>query len=201
LIESDFLVDELQLHFLNRILGGRVTEDHNEMTHLVMTCPARSLRAIFGLCKAKHILKSAWLTDSINVGYLLPEESYYWITDVGNGFKCDVPAVLKSPMRQKLFENRVFFITPSVKPSPAALKWIIEQCGGKWEQNRRSILKISELNNQMPNSYIIISCPEDLYLLGANRHFICYVCTPEFILQSVMSQNIDFLKSELQLTR
>lgn len=80
------------------------------------------------------------------------------------------------------------------------LKWMIEQCGGKWEQNRRSIMKIHEINQQAPNSYIIISCPEDLHLLNF-KHFVCYVCTSEFILQSIMTQTIDFLRSELQLQR
>lgn len=80
------------------------------------------------------------------------------------------------------------------------LRWMIEQCGGKWEPNRRSIMKIHELNQQAPNSYIIISCPDDLHLLNF-KHFVCYVCTSEFILQSIMTQTIDFLKSELQLTR
>lgn len=80
------------------------------------------------------------------------------------------------------------------------LRWMIEQCGGKWEPNRRSIMKIHELNQQTPNSYIIISCPDDLHLLNF-KHFVCYVCTSEFVLQSIMTQTIDFLRSELQLTR
>lgn len=61
-------------------------------------------------------------------------------------------------------------------------------------------MKIHELNQLAPNSYIIISCPEDLHLLGF-KHFVCYVCTSEFVLQSIMTQTIDFLKSELQLSR
>jgi len=180
-------------------LGGRITNDHNEMTHLVMTEPSRTLKFLYALCRAKYILKSSWLEDSSKAGYFQPEDNF-WVTDLGASYKCNVPAVVKSPTRKCLFENRVFYITPSVVPGPSYLKWLIEQCGGKWEQNRRSVMKIHELNQQSPNSYIIISCAEDLHLLGF-KHFVCYVCTSEFVLQSIMTQTIDFLKSELQLTR
>ncbi|CRK86347.1 CLUMA_CG000101, isoform A [Clunio marinus] len=181
------------------ILGGRVTKDHAEMTHLVMTKPSRTVKFLYALCRAKYIVNSSWLEESAKQGFFQNEDKF-WIVDLGSSFKCNIPAVVKSPIRKSLFEHRVFYITPSVKPGPSFLKWIIDQCGGKWELNRRSVMKIHELNQQSPNSYIIISCPEDLHLLGF-KHFVCYVCTSEFILQSLMTQTIDFLKAELQLTR
>lgn len=190
----------MQQIYLIRILGGRVTADINEMTHLVMTKPNRTIKLLNALCVAKYILNSTWLEDSSKTGYFQPEDNY-WINDLSKAnFKCDIPAVIKSPIRNKLFENRVFYITPSVKPAPSYLRWLIEKSGGKWEHNRRSVMKIHELNQQSPNSYIVVSCPEDLSLLGF-KHYVCYVCTSEFILQSIMTQTMDFLKSELQLSR
>lgn len=180
---------------MHRILGGRLTTNHIEMTHLIMTRPARTIKFMYGLCCAKYILKSSWIEESANLGSFQNEENY-WITEIMD-FKCDVPSVVKAPGKNKLFENRVFFITPSVKPSVNYLRWLIEQCGGKWEQNRRSIGKIHELNNQNPNSYAIISCPEDLHLLNF-KHFVCYICTSELIMVSIMTQQIDFIRSELQ---
>jgi PAX-interacting protein 1 len=166
-----------------------------------MTKPNRTIKFLYALCKAKFILNSSWLEDSAKNGYFQPAENY-WIQDfqAKTNFKCDIPAVMKSPTRNKLFENRVFYITPSVTPAPVYLRWMIEQSGGKWEHNRRSVMKIHELNQQSPNSYIVVSCPEDLHLLGF-KHYVCYVCTSEFILQSIMTQTMDFLKSELQLSR
>lgn len=155
---------------------------------------------MYALCRAKCILYSSWLEESAKAGYFVPEDNF-WINDLSPvNFKCDIQQVIKSPLRFRLFENRVFYITPSVMPAPNYLRWLIEQSGGKWEHNRRSIMKIHELNQQSPNTYIVISCPEDLHLLDF-KHYVCYVATSEFILQSIMTQTIDFLKSELQLTR
>ena len=191
------IISTLKIH---RILGGRVTQDHNEMTHLVMTKPNRTMKFLFALCTAKYILSSSWLEDSARAGYFQTEDNY-WIKDLSEmNYKCDVLGVIKSPIRNRLFENRVFYITPTVKPAPSYLRWLIERSGGKWEHNRRSVMKIHELNQQSPNSYSVVSCPEDLNLLGF-KHYVCYVCTSEFILQSIMTQTMDFLKSELQLSR
>lgn len=155
---------------------------------------------MYALCRAKYILSSSWLEESARAGYLIPEDNF-WINDLSQAnFKCDVQSVVKSFTRSKLFENRVFYITPSVKPDKNLLRWLIEQSGGTYEHNRRSIMKIHELNRTLPNSYVIIACPDDLEFLGF-KHYVCYVATSEFILQSIMTQTIDFLKSELQLSR
>lgn len=165
-----------------------------------MTKPNRTIKFMYALVRSKFIVKSSWLEDSSTTGQFLPAENY-WISDLSQAnFKCDVQAVVKSASRNNLFENRVIYITPSVMPAPSYLRFLIELSGGKWEHNRRSVMKIHELNQQSPNSYIVISCPEDLHLLGF-KHYVCYVATSEFILQSIMTQTLDFLKSELQLSR
>lgn len=88
------------------------------MTHLVMTKPSRTLKFLYALCRAKCIVKSSWLEESAKAGCFQPEENF-WVTDLGGSFKCNVPAVVKSPIRKNLFENRVFYITPSVVPGPS----------------------------------------------------------------------------------
>ena len=88
------------------------------MTHLVMTDPSRTLKFLYALCRAKYIVKSSWLEDSVRAGCFQPEDNF-WVTDIGGGYKCSVPDVLKSPLRRTLFENRVFYITPSVVPGPS----------------------------------------------------------------------------------
>jgi hypothetical protein len=103
--------------FLNRILGARITTDHNEVTHLVMTRPSRTLKFIYALCRAKYILKSSWLEESAKAGSFQPEDNF-WVQDL-ESYKCNIPAVVKSPIRSTLFENRVFYITPSVVPGPS----------------------------------------------------------------------------------
>jgi hypothetical protein len=51
--------------------------------------------------------------------------------------------------------------------------------------------KIHEQNNLSANSYIIISCPNDSHLINF-KQFVCFVCTTEFVMQSIMLQTINF---------
>lgn len=104
-----------------RSLGGRITTDINEMTHLVMTKPSRTIKFLQSLCVAKYIVKSSWLEESVKAGYFQPEDNF-WLAELEGNFKCNVPAVVMSPIRKKLFHNRVFFITPSVIPGPS---WVV----------------------------------------------------------------------------
>jgi Regulator of Ty1 transposition protein 107 BRCT domain len=101
-----------------RALGGKVTTDHNEMTHLVMTKPSRTLKFLYALCRAKYVVLSSWLEESTKSGFFQPEDNF-WVADLGTSYKCNVPAIVKSPTRKTLFENRVFYITPSVVPGPS----------------------------------------------------------------------------------
>lgn len=73
---------------------------------------------MYALCRAKYILKSSWLEESAKAGCFQAEENF-WVPDLGTAFKCNIPAVVKSPIRKYLFENRVFYITPSVVPGPS----------------------------------------------------------------------------------
>lgn len=95
-----------------------MTTDHNEMTHLVMTKISRTLKFLYALSSAKYIVHSSWLEESAKVGFFQSEDNF-WVPDLGSDYKCDIPSVVKSPIRRHLFENRVFFITPSVVPGPS----------------------------------------------------------------------------------
>lgn len=147
------------------------------------------MKFIYGLCLAKFIIKSTWLEESARAGYFVSEEKHT-MQEPQQDFTCDVEKVINSPNRKALFEGKFFFITPSVRPSFAYLRNLIELCGGKVEKNRRSVAKIQEQIEQSTNSYIIISCPEDLQLVGF-KNFVCYVCTTELVLQSIMEQAIN----------
>jgi hypothetical protein len=99
-------------------LGGRLTTDINDMTHLVMTKPTRTIKFLQALCNAKYIVKSTWIEESVKAGFFQTEDNF-WVTELDGNFKCNIPAVVMSPTRKNLFQNRVFFITPSVVPGPS----------------------------------------------------------------------------------
>lgn len=168
-----------------------MTQSPLEMTHLLMTHPMRTVKFMYGLCVAKFILSTNWLVDSALNGYFVPEE-HYGLKEVElEGIKMDVQLVLNSSIRNRIFDGKVFYLTPSIKPAINHLKTMIEICGGIVEENRRSVPKIHEQNNLSANSYIIISCPTDSHLIPF-KQFVCFVCTTEFVMQSIMSQTINF---------
>lgn len=62
-------------------------------------------------------------------------------------------------------QGKVFFVTPSVIPSPSAMAEIIESAGGAMEKTRRTVAQIQEMNAGKLN-YIIVTHENDLHLLS-----------------------------------
>lgn len=177
------------------MLGGEVVESPSDATHLVVTRLVRSCKLLVALSIVDHILSSKWITDSANAGKFLPVNGYE-INDpkFKQTFKADVQKTIQTPSRRTLFEGKTFFLTPTVRPSKAILKSMIESSGGRVDKNRLSAARISETNAQKPASYIVLSCVQDLHLLSdlmrpgkPNR----IICSTEFVMSSVMTQNID----------
>lgn len=170
------------------------------MTHL-----NRTQNLIYSICVTKYLISSKWLEESAKAGYFLPPEEYNFNANEFNElYKCDLYKSIQSNDRSRLFENRIFHITPAVNPSINDLVKLIELCGGKFEKTRRSITKIQELNNQTPDSYIIVSCKKDLHLVAgitrlgySNKQVICKICTTEIIILSIMRQSLNYTDDTL----
>jgi PAX-interacting protein 1 len=64
-----------------------------------------------------------------------------------------------------MLQGKIFYVTPSVIPSPSAMAEIIESAGGIMEKTRRSLAQIQEINNGKLD-YIIITVENDLHLLA-----------------------------------
>lgn len=63
-----------------------------------------------------------------------------------------------------IYQDKVFYMTPGIIPSPSALADVIECAGGKVEKHRRSHKAIQEAN-QKEYSYFVITVGNDLHLL------------------------------------
>uniref|UniRef100_A0A1L8E2Q1 PAX-interacting protein 1 n=1 Tax=Nyssomyia neivai TaxID=330878 RepID=A0A1L8E2Q1_9DIPT len=160
-----------------------------------MTRLTRTQKLMLAICVVRHVVSTKWLMDSAKEGYFLPVDTYA-IHDGAfeENFKCDIHETVRNPNRAQLFDGRTFYVTPSVRPSVRELTQMIEACGGKVEKSRRSVVKIQEANTQCADSYIILSCANDLHLLAdltrsgkQNR----IICTTEFIMRSILTQKID----------
>uniref|UniRef100_A0A1B0CG64 PAX-interacting protein 1 n=2 Tax=Lutzomyia longipalpis TaxID=7200 RepID=A0A1B0CG64_LUTLO len=176
-------------------LGGIVVQNPLEATHLVMTRLTRTQKLMLAICVVRHVVSTNWLMDSAKEGHFLPLDAYF-IRDAAfeENFNCNIHETVKNPNRGQLFNGKTFYMTPSVRPSVRELSQMIEVSGGKVDKARRSVVKIQEANAQSPDSYIILSCANDLHLLSdltrsgkQNR----IICTTEFVMRSIMTQKID----------
>ncbi|KFB37609.1 AGAP001710-PA-like protein [Anopheles sinensis] len=176
-------------------LGGKVTASPTDATHLVMTRVARTVKLMLALASVRHLVSSKWVSDSAVAGYFLPTDGYKLdVAELNGQFQCDLHAVLESPTRTKLFEGKVFFVTPQVKPACKDVRQMIEQAGGVVEKNPRTIKRIRETNAEKPGSYVIVSCPEDRIIIQPfiqkGKHAVCQICTTEYVMQSIMQQRL-----------
>lgn len=167
-----------------------------QATHLVMTRLTRTIKLLTCLCCVKCIASSDWLVESARSGKFLPADNYRIENpEFERQFKCDISKTVKQSTRNKLFEGKIFYLTPTIFPPVKNVQQLIELCGGVTEKVRRSSVRIQEALKQNPNSYIIISCLDDLHLVAdlaklpkSNQ----IICTTEVVMKSIMTQTINF---------
>lgn len=176
-------------------LGGEVVTEPETATHLVLTQLVRTYKLLYALCFVNHIVSSKWIVDSAKAGkFLRPDE--YALNDESfrKLFNCDIQEVIKSTTRKTLFAGKTFFVTPSVRPKPKDIVKLIEFCGGKVELKRRNAAQILQANGQQPDSYIILTCTQDLHLvhdlMKVGKSNRC-ICSTELIMAAIMHQKID----------
>lgn len=180
---------------IHRLLGGEVVTEPKTATHLVLTQLIRTYKLLFALCVVDHIVSSKWIVDSAKAGkFLRPDEYALNDEQFRQLHNCDIQMAIKSTNRRTLFAGKTFFVTPSVRPKPKEIISLIEMCGGTVEPKRRTATQISLANGQQPDSYIILTCPNDLHLMHdlmrVSKLNRC-ICSTEFVLAAIMNQKIN----------
>ena len=113
-------------------LGGGVTEEPGEASHLVMPRLARTNNFLLCLPRVRFILRPEWVTEC--------GAQDKWVTEEGHTiedpemearFNFSLARTLARANRDKLFSGKVFYLTPSVKPSLQILSQIIQASGGR----------------------------------------------------------------------
>lgn len=177
-------------------LRGSLAKSHTDCTHLVMPYLARSNKLLHCICLGTHILPESWLRDSLSAQKFLDESNYSLDTkDFNSEYKCDFNQTLATKNRNKLFEGKFFYITPSVFPSKTTLTELIKSCGGLVEKNRRTVLQIEATNLNSPYSYIILTHANDLHLvydvLRNKKDKVRTVCNVELIYSAILRQTFE----------
>lgn len=157
---------------------------------------ARTNKLLYAVCRGIHILPEAWLKDSQIVNKFLDETNYTFDTkEFNSSYKCDFNQTLNTKNRNKLFEGRYFYVTPSVVPSKNVVVDLIHGCGGVVERIRRSSAQIEATNANSPYSYVIITHENDLHLVADlfknKKEKIQTVCNVELILSAILKQTFE----------
>ncbi|XP_022163732.1 PAX-interacting protein 1-like [Myzus persicae] len=191
--------DKEILKMILLLFGGVVATHCFEATHLIMDKPVTSKEFFGCLSTVKYILNENWLKDS-HSNLKLQDEKEYIIENIQDQFLglCYIPAILENKMRRLLFRYFSFFVTPGIKYPPShCLEQIIASAGGTIERTRRSL---ESIRGSAPNSYFIISCPEDHYLYNDLLGISNVVYLPEFITCSILAQHVQLQKFLLEVT-
>lgn len=156
----------------------------------------RTNKLLHCVCLGAHILPDSWLQDSAQANKFLDESNYSLDTkDFNSEYKCDFQQTLATKNRNRLFEGKYFFVTPSVFPNKKVLSELIQSCGGIVERIRRSGSQIEATNINSPYSYVILTHENDLHLvadlLKNKKDKIRIVCNVELILSAILKQTFE----------
>lgn len=157
---------------------------------------ARSHKLFFAIAKGAQVVSEQWLKDSHAANQFLPENTYNLNSkDFNYEYKCDIDQTFLTRNRNRLFEGKFFFVTPSVFPSKKVVVELIQSCGGVVERIRRSSSQIEATSINSPYSYFIVTHENDLHLvadlLKNKKDKMKIVCNVELIFSAVLKQTFE----------
>ncbi|XP_076254688.1 uncharacterized protein LOC143192843 isoform X2 [Rhynchophorus ferrugineus] len=179
-----------------RELGGCVSKDYKDFTHLVVPKLGRTHKLLFAITKSCYIVTYKWIEDSFTARMFLPENDFIPPMDEFNKtYNVSLERTLQVINRNKIFEGKIFWITPSVFPTKKIVCELIEACGGRLERIRRSKAQIEASNATSPLTYFIIISKEDLHLvadlLKHKKEKQRVVCNVELVLSAILKQHFE----------
>merc|ERR1719468_1176492 len=148
-------------------LGGGVTEDPGEVSHLVMPGLARTNNFLLCLPRVRFVLRPEWVTECGAEDKWVSEDGHTLEDpEMEARFNFSLARTLARANRDKLFSGKVFYVTPGVKPSLAILSQIITASGGRVENRRRKTTEeMKEMNSGGGVNYVVVTCEEDIHLV------------------------------------
>ncbi|XP_037899495.1 PAX-interacting protein 1-like [Glossina fuscipes] len=168
-----------------------------------MTRENRTCKLIQAVCHVDFVVKSQWLVDSAKAGKFLPAEPYKIdCIPVDENLKFPLEKVLNSTIRSTLFAGKYFYVTPDVFPARSEIVRMIESSGGKVEEKRRTAQAIADIYTQALDSYIIVTCPNDMHLCTDLIRFgnpKCLIVSTEFVMSSILKQSLEIEQNIMPL--
>eukprot|EP01124_Arcella_intermedia_P016210 TRINITY_DN2279_c0_g1_i1.p1 TRINITY_DN2279_c0_g1~~TRINITY_DN2279_c0_g1_i1.p1 ORF type:complete len:1240 (+),score=456.43 TRINITY_DN2279_c0_g1_i1:412-3720(+) len=174
-------------------LGGAVTEDPFDCTHLVSDKLGRTIKFMAALNICDYLVTSQWIHQS-HKAFVFLDESEFLLRDAQG--EENYGMVMQETMKQiqenpKILSKMKFFLTANIEPRPADFETIIKAAGGE------IIKRITKSNAK---SIVIISCQkdEDECKEFKERFNIRKIYTVEFVFSAILKRNVDFQQNELE---
>ena len=148
-------------------LGGVVTSNPRECTHMVTSRIARTIKFLSGISVCTYVVTPRWVEESGKAGIFRDEEGYI-LQDLGTEqqFGLQLSISLTRAKSRKLLEGMVVYPTPSVQPPPEDLGNIVGCAGGRvlsLEEVRAVLAGGEEWRREVaPRGVIILSTEEDM---------------------------------------
>lgn len=184
-----------QLKLYASRLGLDFADGPNRCTHLIMDRIVRTPKLICAINHAKHILSYRWIIESYESNQLLEEEPYILQDKDGEKEYCFdlVHSLVKRKNRPGLlFNNYVFFVTPSVTPKASTLKEMIESAGGVVATRKRPTkLQIKQMKLDGKH-FVVVTCETDYHLCSTLETYGVNIVGPEFVISGILRQDIDY---------
>ncbi|XP_054168214.1 PAX-interacting protein 1-like [Oppia nitens] len=173
-------------------LGGRVTNNSNDCTHLVTDRIVRTVKFLCAFGSCKFIVTCDWVRES-GKQHKFVDENDYKLSDLTAekqfGFSLEHSLSIRS---DQIFNSHVFYITNGCIPSPKVLKEIIESNGGQAVITKRPTKRQLQRMQENGLKFLVISCENDLHLCDIFHVREVDVMNVEFILSGILKQELDF---------
>lgn len=187
------LTSQLQSYALK--LGLSMASSPIDCTHLVVNRISRTPKFICAFSHASYILSHQWLLESFETGQVLDEKQFILQDSKGEeqySFNL-VYSLLKRKKRSSLlFNNIVFFVTPTVLAKVKCLKEMIESAGGVVATRKLPTRAQIDLMRSDGRRLVVVSNQQDLYLCSSLIPLDVAIVGYEFVISGILRQDIDF---------
>uniref|UniRef100_A0A914XLS9 PAX-interacting protein 1 n=1 Tax=Plectus sambesii TaxID=2011161 RepID=A0A914XLS9_9BILA len=186
------------MNFLKlRYIGGSVTGKVSEASHVIGLDLSRTVKLLEAIALGKFVVSPAWVLHSYKQGHFLDAIDYF-IKDHDNEqfFGYNVKLSVVKARQKRLFENMLFYLTPSVQPSKAVLHRLINAAGGKVLAEKPLCSKVADcIERDIPLA--VIGCENDAHLCQSLVECGIPIFLVEFIMTGILRQEIDNLAYRL----
>lgn len=171
-------------------LGGRVTGDGGECTHIV-TCEARrTLNFCSAICNGAWVVTPDWLKASSRLKYFADEKSYI-LRDkqFESKYKVSIATVIQLAQRRpcSLFTGFSLYPTSHVQPPLGTITKLIQASGGKILSSLDQAMQERNASHSIVLSGEADKAEADIASRAGLRTF-----TGEWFMQAIVRQRIDF---------